>query len=334
MPTINELQINPDFLLIDIDATKVRFAHLCRQSYYHSSFLDHRMTPPPTGAFHASIHPFRHMHAITRHPGLIIAHSSFCGSTYLSRCLQNERLLVLREPGVLGQLADVCRFNPQQFPGRLNIALRLLGKTYDEQQQVCIKPGNYSNNILSAVLDSFPDITLLILWGSLDQFLVSMTKHKTEAEKYLQHFAVALMLDHGTQLASAREYVGGLNLYQQAAMVWVLQMQMFSRLIDEYPDNIHVLPANTMFNQTVDCLARIYELQNIEYSLKDIEMNVNAMSGVDAKSAAPMLSEHLQDMRNSLKKATHDEYTDARKWLDVNGYQHQDLSVYTHRQLL
>lgn len=76
-----------------------------------------------------------------------ILHVSFCGSTLLTRLLdQSGQVLVYREPAVQIGLADRCAAG-LPFAPQLSVADRLLSRPVDGQRTV-VKPSNWANILL------------------------------------------------------------------------------------------------------------------------------------------------------------------------------------------
>ncbi|MGH8035482.1 MAG: hypothetical protein ACREO9_09665, partial [Lysobacterales bacterium] len=104
---------NPDWLLAGFDEQHelFQFAKVSRQTYFSSSFLDHRIVPMPEQVLTATGAEVDAVLRGRKHPpGAMIFHTAFCASTLLASCLDHpSRTLVLREPMVLTHLARRVR---------------------------------------------------------------------------------------------------------------------------------------------------------------------------------------------------------------------------------
>ena len=323
---------HPDYLLSSIDADRCRFAVVSEQTYRQSAFLDHRMQPMPKRAVSmatsAVLKPTAGGNANAAE--LIIAHSSFCASTLLARTLDADDVLVLREPQLLGQLANLRRtasgresLYSRLFPAGIN----QLCKRYQPEQKLVLKLSNYANNLLPDMMQMMPDTRLLLLLGSLDDLLVSMHNHAAEAELTLPKFLHAMLLDQSA-LSLSPQALARLDLFQQTALLWHLQLQHFQRLLQRYPDRTRLLLTTQFMADPVTTVAQLDAWIGARRDDPQRSNAVAAMLDIDAKArggaATPARTRSRDQARQSLRaeiKAARDWASAQGLWTDPSGLQ-------------
>lgn len=110
----------------------------------------------------------------------VIAHTSFCGSTLLTRLLDAQPgVFCFREPQVLIDLAnlkaanhDLCR-NPVRWQTLVQFTVRQLGKHFADVTHSVVKPSNWANNLLSDLPDDAASTRAVIVTSSLTDFLLA-----------------------------------------------------------------------------------------------------------------------------------------------------------------
>lgn len=237
-----EFTENPDWLFQGIQGETMQylFARVSSSTYQDSSFLDHRMNPPPGEITGFAMRDINRSMKHEGRPANYIFHSAFCCSTLLSNCLQFvSNSLVLKEPKALGHLADalaqtktIPNFNRDRWRMVLAPALRLLEKTYPGQQGVIIKPANSANELMPDILAVRPSKTV-IMYGSLKDFLLSNLKGLDESRYMVPLFLKRLypLTDYADQLQIGD--VSSLPHLQQCAVLWHSQLHYFSGLASE-----------------------------------------------------------------------------------------------------
>jgi hypothetical protein len=242
--TADDIARNPAWHLYDIDMQRgeLHFVEATPETFRVSAFLDNRIAY--TGD---RLHGFP-LEAVARavaaqpapkHDPAFLFHSSFCCSSLLARSLQLEgRVLVLREPWVLRRIADLKRgvqahgqaWHPQG-PQLLDLALRLLAKTWQPSESVLIKPTHVAHNLAAETLELRPRAKGLLLHSDLETFLVSNLK-KTEDTKQKTP-ALLQLFEHDVGYAQRfpRLALDRLDYMQSLVAIWHAQMLKFQELL-------------------------------------------------------------------------------------------------------
>lgn len=154
-----------------------------------------------------------------------IFHSAFCGSTLLSRALNEPgQCLSIREPYALTQLSAFKRANPAfvaQWGAWPKLALYFIARGYFENEVTVIKPSNSANNLIPDLMALNIDTQALMLSTSLPQFM----QDKAEAlSRCNQLFGLGLSskqleskLGNDIFKRHAKEQKGGLQRKEKAA---------------------------------------------------------------------------------------------------------------------
>lgn len=125
-------------------------------------------------------------------PVHFIFHTAFCCSTLLTRCLDLiPPFFTLREPSVLAQIAMLRPgMNPapsfsqsvatmEEWRVLMELAIRLLTRTYSSENVVVIKVNDLCNSMGDALLSSDARARIVFLYVSLRTFILSVLKRQS-----------------------------------------------------------------------------------------------------------------------------------------------------------
>lgn len=188
-------------------------------------------------------------------------HSAFCCSTLIARCLDVPgRNLSLKEPFALLGLSGYLRNDKtlEDADTWLHLALSLLGRRFLRKEQILIKPSNGANNILMHIHKHAGISNVVLLYGDLDSFLVSVLGSEGKHETYLHQLAQLFQKDFGDITSD----ISALSSLQKAVLVWGLQLKFFENITTQFP-KIKTLDANLFLQNpqsTLQKLSRFYGL--------------------------------------------------------------------------
>ncbi|GAB4189830.1 MAG: hypothetical protein Tsb002_17220 [Wenzhouxiangellaceae bacterium] len=312
---------DPRYLLFDLrTGPELLFAQVTEETYRQSAFLDHRISPRPDQFFRLPLaQALAEQDQLPPPPALYIAHTSFCCSTLLARCAQSDALLCLREPRVLGVLANEYRrgLNEVQVDRLAEGVFRLLGKSWSAEQQVLIKATNFTNNLLHPWQRLWPRRKTLLMWGSLRDFLISMCKHGDEAARHLDPFLRAFLIDAGVAENQQHQYLQ-LPLLRRAVWVWVLQIRLFERVLQSQAD-VRTLSASDFLQQPQAVIARLYRWLGLAPATVPSEAVVNAVLGHDAKIGKTAAVGDVSGGRQRIEEQFQRDIADALQWAADQG---------------
>lgn len=278
MAPLTELLKNPEWFPIGLsqDYRTIRFGRVRQHDLAHEAFLDQRMS----GSVKAvQEHPVREVVAqageFPAEPPVFIFHSGFCCSTLLARAFDAPgQCLSLKEPDVLMGLANAFRMqnDPAANKELLRVVLGLLARRFKPGESILIKPTNSANRLLAHVLDLGAPV--LILYGDLRSFLVSVIKKGEECKAFIRtQYNIFSLDDGGLAKIPSRQAMTFTDL-QVATLVWRHQLEMFQReLKQRASNNIASLDFRRLLEApaaTLEAVARHLGLHHNRAMLDDI----------------------------------------------------------------
>lgn len=255
MPTtdIQRALVDPDLMLYRLDpsGSTLQFLEVTERSYRDSGFLDQRIEHSSGRVKTFSLEQVSQALAETSPkpgPMSFVFHSSMCCSTLLTRLLDRPgRSLALREPLAIYELSAVRHRLMQngQWETRrkelLDIACTLLGKVYTPGAHVLIKPSNMANALIDDLAQTRARSRGLLLYSSLEDFLISYLKKGAVVRDKLPRLAAS-----AAALVDYRRYFpdlipGALKPSQAAAVFWHAQMMHFTDVLGRHPGRFKTL---------------------------------------------------------------------------------------------
>ena len=223
-----------------------------------------------------------------------IFHSAFCCSTLLARCFDIEgKVLVLREPSVLTDLANAKRVNhpfvrdPDRWHGTLGLTLSLLAKPFVEGERVLIKPTNIANNLISDALSFREDSRALLLYSDLRSFLISVLKKGEPGRAFARKWFYILNMDSPIARDWPKETVIKLTDLQIATVVWRMQLAGFIDLLGSTPR--HRV-------RTLDCRQLLAAPEAVLCRVADFFVFEMTQTEIEAVARGPLFNRHSKDM--------------------------------------
>lgn len=218
-------------LLLDAQRGEIGFIRTSRQALAQAPFLDRRFADPQAVETRLAIDHLRSVVDTAELPAVVL-HTAFCCSTLLASALDRPgRVLSLKEPDVLMQLANLRRVHEPlrrddaAFVRWTELTLRLLGRRFAKDERVLAKPTNAAANLLP-ILMRF-DAPVLLLYSDLRAFLVSVIKKGEAGRWFVRHLLNIFRLD-GMSLNQWQERDRlSLTDLQVAALVWWTQIDNY-----------------------------------------------------------------------------------------------------------
>lgn len=219
-------------------------------------------------------------------------HTAFCGSTLLSRALQAPpQVMALREPSALLDLAlarSGTEFLAQdQLQDRAQRLTDLLARPWVPAGRVLIKPTNQVNRIIPALLRVHSRSKAILLYSSLDEFLLSCCKKMPGAEVPLRWMAQALLPGTDLQQRLAIPLTHAFNFAEAAVLTWYAQMEIYAHaLAGDVDARLRSLDMQIMLNQPVQSVQASAKWLGLEQSSSDWKQSVSEVFSRNAKDAA------------------------------------------------
>ena len=219
----------PDFfpMKIDVQRNTIQFVQMSRDSFRRSVFLDRRAVVSGSTTLTAAIPQLLRRRA--ERPMHFILHGAFCGSTLLTRYLEDlPYCFVLREPGVLGQLAGMRHTMPaeaytESWEQCLRATFTLLARAYATDAAVIVKPADLCNWMGNLLLDHDASTKIVFLNAPLKVFLLQVLKAEDRRRWVRAHIqAQALRRPMALVPFLAAIVAADLTDGQCAAAMWLL----------------------------------------------------------------------------------------------------------------
>lgn len=239
LATIADVSIPADFNLDDprwmplgYDAQRddLMFAWV-DENALESAFLDSRLGEPWNRRFAVAADSLPRP-GPTHAPAWLF-HTAFCCSTLLARALHAPPdAVALKEPQILLDLTrlslDHSGFPPELLERRVCDTVRLLERPWTPDGRVLIKPTNAVNRLLPSLLAAAPASRALLLFGGLEDFLLSCVKKLPGAVEPMHWMAQYLL--PGTRLHGTLGIPEGhrFNFIESCVLTWHAQIERYS----------------------------------------------------------------------------------------------------------
>jgi len=159
-----------------------------------------------------------------------IFNTAYCCSTLLARYFELvPNCFVLKEPGLLAQLAMVSDRARITWQSCFELVIRLLTRKYRSGDLVVIKPADSCNRIGSDILAHNPIATITFLMTPLKQFLLSVLKYEARRKRTHKRLHAAA-LDAASCSSLSTVAHEGLNDAEAAAYLWLAHWHLYNEL--------------------------------------------------------------------------------------------------------
>ncbi len=170
-------------------------------------------------------------------PMHFIFHSAFCCSTVLARAFDAPGAAMgLKEPLLFNDLVGWSHRggSPREIAPVLDAGLALLARPFGPGEAVIVKPSNLANGLAPAMLTMRPGARALLLHAPLAVYLGSIARKGMEGRLWVRDLLVK-QLREGLQGFGYKgeDYLGMTDL-QVAALGWLAQQALFTRMIAEF----------------------------------------------------------------------------------------------------
>lgn len=191
-------------------------------------------------------------------PVHFLFHSAFCGSTVLARALDLPgHAMALSEPVLLNDVTGIRRRG--EMPGTeiarlLDDALLLLGRHWEPEGSVVIKPSNILTGLMNPMLALRPQARALLLYAPLRDFLASVARKglwcrlwvRELLEGFLREGLVDLGFDSGDYFRMSDLQVGAIGWLAQQQLFMALTATHGKRIVTVASDRLMVDPAGAV----------------------------------------------------------------------------------------
>jgi hypothetical protein len=229
-PTIADLFATPDHYLFAFDGSDAIFRQMDREAYRRSIFLDRRIEAAGEATSRAPVAALiEHLESsglATPRTGWIF-HVAHCGSTLLARALDlPDASLVLREPLALRQLG-VAHILADP---RLRLVAALAGRRYRDDAPAIVKANVPVNFVASELLALDPEAPAVFLYFPLRAYLLAILRSPGH-----RNWVMNVTTQLQPALDEAVGGLGGFDVAERAAALWLAQMRLYDAAIRRFP---------------------------------------------------------------------------------------------------
>ncbi len=312
---------------IDLAADRVLLVRLTEDDYRRASFLDARIMAQHRQARWENWSTLDDASQNLPGDARWIFHIGHVGSTLISRLLgESKTALSVREPQILRQFAELKQSDglahspwPRgQHLSRLETAIRMLSRSFADQQKAVVKASSFASDLASDILTSQGRKAVFLYVGA-ERYLPTILAGEN-SRKELAMLAGPRLQRLNRRLAPDELRLWELSEAQRAAMCWVCEM---SALDAATSDQVLWVDFDTFLNQPDESLARIAKHLEVTLDQRAIEALVNGPI-MNQYSKAPEHGYSTQLREDVLAQAVRDHgtaITAALSWLDTVGQQ-------------
>lgn len=282
-----------------------------------STFLDNRIDAPLCDASPVAV-------ATAARPAMPVAtlawlfHTSFCGSTLLSRALHFPPYqTVLKEPLVLRRLGD-ARHSGWPLEGLIETSVQLLARPWHPDGAVVIKPTHAALNIAVDLLEAAPDSRGVILTSSLDDFLISNLKKSPETQSRIPVLAERA-LNAGTFNARlSPEALAPPDLIAAACLQWAAQRELCLDIANAVgPRRLRFLDMAELLGDLQATASRCVQWLGLPVPRNLLEQRIADVSQRNAKDIGIHYNRGLRASESEMVRAHYGrQIASARTWFD------------------
>ena len=279
-------------IMLSPEANELVLVPVTEQAYRDASFLDDREIPVDG----SRVLPLDEaIQLLDRQPSHVkpvhgIFHVAFCGSTLISRCLQElDTAFVLKEPFPLHAMAERRRKVVPDSPAgaawrrQFRLLLRLLARTHRPQQTAIVKPTDASTNLMCELLEQHPGSRAVFLHVGVEEFMLAMLGNR-ERMGFVRSRIAELGELFPEEPAFRIEQWGSLPDAAQVANLWVLHARLHARCaVATRSAACRSLDFARFRGAPVATLAAIARFLGLEATPADIERAVARCTAVDSK---------------------------------------------------
>jgi hypothetical protein len=298
---------DPTFFPIGYDAATdtFRFTRTDLATVGDAAFLDDRAPLGWNDATPLSMQQIADAPAPASAPSWLF-HTAFCASTLLARALHAPpRAVALKEPKILLDLSHAA-IQPNGPQGldlrfRLAAAIALLARPWADGGRVLIKPTNQVDRLLPDILALNPGMRAVLLYSSLEEFLLSCCKKLPEAETRIRWMAQHLLV--GSRLA-ARLGIAPLhpfNFVESCVLTWYAQIERYADgLAADTGDNLRTLDMRSLMREREGTVRACATFLRLDGALEGLDERVLTEFARDAKTTTRAFSPEQRDREKAV----------------------------------
>lgn len=264
MPSPSEILSDPQWLAHRYDEARdgFRFIQLTREAHRGATFITDDYVEG-SERFEFVSRSDVEQASVPEAPTDYVFHSAYCCSTMVARAFDIEGAAMgLKEPQLLNDILGWRRrgATPDQLRPVLATSLALLARPFRAGEKVVIKPSNIVSPLAEAILEARPEAKALFLYAPIESYLQSITKKGLWGRRWVREVLIGTIDDGYLVGGFEDQNLLGLTDLQVAALGWLSQHALFSRLIDRFGgDRIRALDSATLLDDQAASMKALFE---------------------------------------------------------------------------
>lgn len=251
---------------------------------------------------------------VRKGPVHFIFHSGFCRSTLLLRALQVEgRVRTLNEPEIINSLARL----PDPDTALVGLIVDLLSRPHEEGETVLVKPSNFPNRLIPAIMAARSDTRAIFMTNTLDEFLWAIVRKGLLGRQWGRQ-AYLVASEYAGETRAFADHIAGMTDLQVAGLGWLITQHWFAacRKGLEAPRTAGLLSArfDRERGATIAAVAAHFGLGLQEGDIAAIV--AGQVFAADAKTGADYAAKEAQDTDRSFSAVTAEEIRDVSSWIE------------------
>jgi len=251
--------------------------------------------------------------------GAWLWHTSFCGSSLLSRMLQlPPRLFALREPWILRRLSDHAHAGGD-VEALVPPALGLLSRPWTPGGQVVVKPTHGALNIATRLMRAAPRGRAVLLTSGLADFVASHLKKTAETLNRVPVLAERALSAGTFAQRLPPQALNPPNLLAAAGLQWAAQRELAADLVASMQGRCLPLHFESLLDDPVATATQAAEWLELDIGREDLVRQAGSASRLHAKAPTRPYDARTRASEAALLAARHGaELEAAIAWVHAN----------------
>jgi len=237
-------------------ADAFQFRRLTRDDHSRATFLteEYLGTAPMEAASRSAL-------PVTGNtPIQFIFHSAFCLSSVLARAFDLPGTAIgLKEPMLFNDLAgwQLRGARGPQLAQAMEASLALLARPFGPGESVVVKPSNVANALIAGTLQLRPQARALLLHAPLPIYLGSIARKGLDGRLWVRDLLIKQIAQGLHDFGFGAEAYLTQSDLQVAAMGWLAQHRLFSRLAERLGDRVRTLNSDLVTAQPAEVMTAL-----------------------------------------------------------------------------
>ena len=226
-------------------------------------------------------------------------HSAFCGSTLLTRALDQPGMAMgLSEPVTLNDVVGLRRrgIDGPAVARVADAALRLLARPYGAGEAVIIKPSNLLNPMADLLLALQLDARAVFLYAPLETYLISVVRKGLHCRLWVRELLEGFLREGYAEFGFSPEDYFRQSDLQVAAIGWLAQHRHFTQLERKFgAQRVATLDADRMTARPAEAIAAVTQHYGLTCDAATVARIVSGSAfSKHSKSGAAFTAEQRQ----------------------------------------